>query len=47
MERRESAGVILEELLAAIKAEILDQASSLSLAIYEYANLGKIGRAHV
>ncbi|NBI90315.1 TetR/AcrR family transcriptional regulator [Lachnospiraceae bacterium] len=40
MEKRESAKVILEEMLAAIKCEIMDKELSLSLAIYEFANLG-------
>ncbi len=40
IEKGERARVILEDMLAAIKAEILDRAASLSLAIYEYANLG-------
>lgn len=40
IERREKAGVILEDMLEAIKSEIMDRELSLSLAIYEYANLG-------
>lgn len=40
IERKEQAGVILEDMLAAIKSEIMDKELSLSLAIYEYANLG-------
>lgn len=37
---QESAKVILEDTLRAIKSEIMDKELSLSLAIYEYANLG-------
>ena len=40
IERKERAGAILEDMLEAIRAEILDKERSLSLAIYEYANLG-------
>ncbi len=40
MERHESARAILEEMLEAIRDEIMDKELSLSLAIYEYANLG-------
>ncbi len=40
IERKEKARVILEDMLAEIKAEIMDKEQSLSLAIYEYANLG-------
>ena len=40
IEKKEKAGVILEDMLGAIKAEIMDKELSLSLAIYEYANLG-------
>lgn len=40
MEQKESAAVILEDLLAAIHQEILEKERSLSLAIYEYASLG-------
>ncbi len=40
IEKREKAGVILEDMLSAIKSEIMDKELSLSLAIYEYANLG-------
>lgn len=40
MERHESAKVILEDMLNAIRDEIMDKELSLSLAIYEYANLG-------
>lgn len=36
----ESARAILEDLLTAIQQEIMDKELSLSLAIYEYANLG-------
>ena len=52
IEKQESAKAILEDMLEAIRREILDKELSLSLAIYEYANLGngdffknKIGRA--
>ncbi len=38
--RQESAVVILEDMLGEIKKEILQKELSLSLAIYEYANLG-------
>lgn len=40
IERKENARVILEDMLEAIKYEIMDKELSLSLAIYEYANLG-------
>lgn len=40
IERKESASVILEDMLDAIKSEIMDKELSLSLAIYEYASLG-------
>ncbi len=40
MERHESAIGILEDMLEAIRREIMDKELSLSLAIYEYANLG-------
>ncbi len=40
IEKRESARAILEDMLAAIQGEILEKELSLSLAIYEYANLG-------
>ena len=40
IERKEKASAILEDMLGAIKAEIMDKELSLSLAIYEYANLG-------
>ena len=40
IERRESAISILEDMLEAIKCEIMAKEQSLSLAIYEYANLG-------
>lgn len=40
MEKHESARVILEDMLKAIENEIMDKELSLSLAIYEYANLG-------
>lgn len=40
MERHESAKAILEDMLEAIRCEIMDKELSLSLAIYEYANLG-------
>lgn len=38
--KQESAKVILEDMLREIKGEIMDNELSLSLAIYEYANLG-------
>lgn len=41
MEKKEKASVILEDMLDEIKAEIMEKELSLSLAIYEYANLGK------
>lgn len=37
---QESAKAILEDMLRAIKSEIMEKELSLSLAIYEYANLG-------
>lgn len=40
IEEHESARVILEDMLQAIKNEIMEKELSLSLAIYEYANLG-------
>lgn len=40
IERKESARVILEDMLGEIQSEIMDKELSLSLAIYEYANLG-------
>jgi TetR/AcrR family transcriptional regulator, cholesterol catabolism regulator len=40
IEGNESATVILEDMLEAIKKEIMDKELSLSLAIYEYANQG-------
>ena len=40
IEKHESAVSILEDMLEAIRCEILDKELSLSLAIYEYANLG-------
>lgn len=40
IEKNESATVILEDMLKAIKKEIMDKTLSLSLAIYEYANMG-------
>lgn len=40
IERQESAKRILEDMLEAIRHEIMDKELSLSLAIYEYANLG-------
>jgi AcrR family transcriptional regulator len=39
IERQESAINILEDMLEAIRCEIIDKELSLSLAIYEYANL--------
>lgn len=41
IERNESAKTILEDMLRDIKKEIMDKELSLSLAIYEYASLGK------
>lgn len=40
IEKNDSAKAILEDMLEAIKNEILDKDLSLSLAIYEYASLG-------
>lgn len=40
IEKRESAVRILEDMLSAIRCEILEKERSLSLAIYEYANMG-------
>lgn len=40
IEKKEKAAVILEETLEALKAEIMDKETSLSLAVYEYANVG-------
>ncbi len=40
IERQESAISILEDMLEAIRCEIINKELSLSLAIYEYANLG-------
>lgn len=40
MDRQESAAAILDDMLAEIRGEIMDKEMSLSLAIYEYANLG-------
>lgn len=40
IERKESARAILEDMLGAIKREIMDKELSLSLAIYEFASLG-------
>lgn len=40
IEKKEKARVILEDMLEAIKVEIMEKELSLSLAIYEYANLG-------
>ena len=40
LERRESARVILEDMLRNLEEEILEKNRSLSLAIYEYASLG-------
>lgn len=40
IEKHESAKAILEDMLETIKCEIMDKELSLSLAIYEYANLG-------
>lgn len=40
IEQNENAKIILEDMLGAIKKEIMDKELSLSLAIYEYANLG-------
>ncbi|MCI8513620.1 MAG: TetR/AcrR family transcriptional regulator [Lachnospiraceae bacterium] len=38
--RKESAAAILEDMLESVRSEILAKENSLSLAIYEYANLG-------
>lgn len=40
IEKGERASAILEDMLEAIRSEIMDKELSLSLAIYEYANLG-------
>lgn len=40
IEKKERATDILEDMLVAIRQEILDKELSLSLAIYEYASLG-------
>lgn len=40
IERKEKASVILEDMLETIKSEIMQKELSLSLAIYEYANMG-------
>ncbi len=40
IDEHESARAILEDMLEAITCEIMDKERSLSLAIYEYANLG-------
>lgn len=40
IQRRDPPQAILEALLSSLCAEILDRENSLSLAIYEYANLG-------
>lgn len=40
MSEEEKLALGLEDMLEAIRAEILDKERSLSLAIYEYANLG-------
>ena len=40
IEKKESATSILEDMLEAIRCEILEKELSLSLAIYEYANIG-------
>ena len=40
IERKENAKIILEDMLEAVKSEIMEKELSLSLAIYEYANLG-------
>ena len=40
IERKENAKAILEDMLEAVKSEIMEKELSLSLAIYEYANLG-------
>ena len=40
IEKKEKARVILEDMLEAIKEEIMEKELSLSHAIYEYANLG-------
>lgn len=40
IERKESATSILKDMLVTIQREILEKELSLSLAIYEYANIG-------
>lgn len=40
IDKREGAAMILEDMLEKIRKEILEKELSLSLAIYEYANLG-------
>lgn len=40
IEKKEKAAVILDDMLKAIRDEIMDKERSLSLAIYEYASLG-------
>lgn len=40
MENKESAVSILEDMLETMRHEIMEKESSLSLAIYEYANMG-------
>ena len=40
IERKEKAGVILEDMLETIREEIMERELSLSLAVYEYANRG-------
>lgn len=40
IERKESATSILEDMLEAIRCEIMEKELSLSLAIYEYASVG-------
>ena len=40
IERKESAITILNDMLEEIKREVMDKEFSLSLAIYEYANMG-------
>lgn len=40
MEKHESAAAILEDMLEMIRNEIMEKELSLSLAIYEYANMG-------
>lgn len=40
IQRQQPASILLDQLLSTLHQEILDREASLSLAIYEYANLG-------